>query len=42
VDRVTEIRLRYPYFTTREPLVFKPQGSYADRTAPLKAEHEYA
>ena len=41
-DGVTELRLRYPYFTTREPLVFKPQGSYADRTARVKAEHEYA
>ena len=41
-DGVTELRLRYPYFTTREPLVFTPQGSYADRTATLKAEHEYA
>ncbi len=41
-DGVTELRLRYPYFTTRDPLVFKTQGSYADRTAPVKAEQEYA
>jgi len=41
-DGVTELRLRHPYFTTREPLVFTPQGSYADRTATVKAEHEYA
>jgi len=41
-DGVTELRLRYPYFTTREPLVFTPQGSYADRSATVTAKHEYA
>ena len=41
-DGVTELRFRYPYFTTQEPLAFTPQGSYADRSATVKAEHEYA
>jgi 2-polyprenyl-3-methyl-5-hydroxy-6-metoxy-1,4-benzoquinol methylase len=40
-EGVTELRLRYPYSTTAEPLVFKTQGSYADRTAQVKTEHEY-
>ena len=40
-EGVRELRVRYPYFTTSEPLVFKTQGSYADRTAPVTAEHEY-
>lgn len=40
-EGVTELRVRYPYFTTTEPLAFKVQGSYADRTAKVSQEFEY-
>jgi 2-polyprenyl-3-methyl-5-hydroxy-6-metoxy-1,4-benzoquinol methylase len=40
-DGVTELRIRYPYFTTAEPLTFKVQGSYADRSAQVHQEYEY-
>jgi SAM-dependent methyltransferase len=36
-----ELRLRYPYFTTREPLRFDVRGSYADPTATVKHPVEY-
>jgi len=40
-DGVTELQVRYPYFTTTEPLAFKVQGSYADRSAQVRQEYEY-
>jgi SAM-dependent methyltransferase len=40
-EGVTGLRLRYPYFTTPEPLAFPTQGSYADRSAQVKQEVEY-
>ena len=41
-DDATEVRMRYPYFERDEPLGFDVQGSYADRTAEVQAEREYA
>ncbi|MCK4565765.1 MAG: class I SAM-dependent methyltransferase [Candidatus Thorarchaeota archaeon] len=32
-DKVTELRVRYPYFQGKEPLVFEDEGSYADKDA---------
>jgi SAM-dependent methyltransferase len=40
-EGVTELRVRYPYFRTAEPLAFKVQGSYADRSARVNQEVEY-
>jgi SAM-dependent methyltransferase len=37
-DGVTELRLRYPYFSHADPLVIKTEGSYADPTA--RVEHD--
>jgi hypothetical protein len=34
-----ELRLAYPYWEHRDPLVFDVKGSYADPTADLGAEH---
>ncbi len=36
-----ELRLRYPYFSGAEPLAFRVQGSYADRSAEVSAPVEY-
>jgi SAM-dependent methyltransferase len=41
-DGVTELRLRYPYFSLAEPLVIKTRGSYADRTAEVVQDFEYS
>ena len=40
-DGVTELRLRYPYFSHDDPMVFKIEGSYADRTAKVAQDVEY-
>jgi 2-polyprenyl-3-methyl-5-hydroxy-6-metoxy-1,4-benzoquinol methylase len=40
-EAVTDLRLRYPYWTTEEPMAFKVKGSYADRSAVIKQEVEY-
>src|SRR5207247_966687 len=37
-----EIKLNYPYWEHAEPLSFKVQGSYADRTADVGDLTEYA
>jgi SAM-dependent methyltransferase len=36
-----EIRLRYPYWTHREPISFYVKGSYADRSAPTEGLVEH-
>lgn len=41
-DEATDLRLLYPYFEGREPIVFATEGSYADRTASIEQEVEYA
>ena len=40
-DGVTDLRLRFPYFSHDDPLVFKTQGSYADRSASVGQKVEY-
>lgn len=40
-DGVTDLRLRYPYFTHADPLTFETQGSYADRAAKVTQKFEY-
>jgi 2-polyprenyl-3-methyl-5-hydroxy-6-metoxy-1,4-benzoquinol methylase len=40
-EATIELRLRYPYFSVAEPLVFKSQGSYADPTATVAQDVEY-
>jgi SAM-dependent methyltransferase len=40
-DDPSELRLRWPYFTTAEPLAFPVQGSYADPDADVQASTEY-
>ena len=40
-DGVTDLRLRYPYFTHADPLTFETQGSYADRSAQVSQRTEY-
>lgn len=41
-DGVTELRLRYPYFSQADPLVVKTEGSYADRTAKVVQSVSYS
>jgi len=41
-DEVTELRLRYPYFTRSEPFEFETQGSYADRSATVAQKINYS
>jgi SAM-dependent methyltransferase len=36
-----ELRLEYPYWEHRDPLAFPVHGSYADRTAEIRATTEY-
>lgn len=36
-----ELKVRYPYFSRRDPLEFKTQGSYADRNAKVEQPVEY-
>jgi SAM-dependent methyltransferase len=39
---VTELIVRYPYFTTSEPLMFADDGTYADRNAKLQNRVTYS
>ncbi|MCK5390656.1 MAG: SAM-dependent methyltransferase, partial [Candidatus Thorarchaeota archaeon] len=32
-DKATELRVRYPYFQGKKPLMFEDEGSYADKDA---------
>ena len=41
-DTATELRLRYHYWPSPDPLVFPDEGSYADPDAPVEAPFEYA
>jgi hypothetical protein len=41
VSRPAELRLTYPYWEHREPLVFDNIGSYADPDAPVTVPKEY-
>ncbi|MGH7763117.1 MAG: methyltransferase type 11, partial [Candidatus Dormibacteraceae bacterium] len=41
-DGVTELRLRYPYFSRVEPFEFETQGSYADRDATVEQKVNYS
>jgi len=41
-EGVTELRLRHSYFSHPEPMVFQTKGSYADRSASVTQEAEYA
>jgi hypothetical protein len=41
-DAATELRLRYHYWPSPEPLVFENDGSYADPDAPVEEPFEYA
>jgi SAM-dependent methyltransferase len=41
-DGVTELRLRYPYFSHSEPFEFETQGSYADRSATVEQKVNYS
>lgn len=36
-----ELKLKYPYFHTDDPIEFDTEGSYADPTAEMKTEKEY-
>ena len=38
---MTDLRLRFPYFSHVDPLVFETQGSYADRSASVAQKVEY-
>ena len=38
---LTELKVRYPYFYSPEPLELEVQGSYADRQAEMRQEVEY-
>jgi SAM-dependent methyltransferase len=40
-EGVTDLRLRYPYFSHADPLAFETHGSYADRSASVDQEVEY-
>jgi hypothetical protein len=40
-DDPAELRLRWPYFPSAEPLAFPVQGSYADPGADVEAPTEY-
>lgn len=40
-EGVTELKLRYRYFSQPEPFRFEVKGSYADRTAEIKQRVEY-
>ena len=40
-EGVTDLRLRYPYFSRREPLAFPVRGSYADPSAEIREPMEY-
>lgn len=40
-EGVTELRLRYPYWSRPEPIVMPVKGSYADPTAHVEAHVEY-
>jgi hypothetical protein len=40
-EGITDLRLRYPYFTHADPLTFETQGSYADRSAQVSQRTEY-
>ncbi len=40
-EGITELRVRYPYFSHDEPLAFAVEGSYADRDAPVDHDFEY-
>ena len=41
-DTATELRLRYHYWPSPDPLVFPNEGSYADPDAPVEEPFEYA
>jgi SAM-dependent methyltransferase len=41
-DDATVVRMRYPYFERPDPLEFEVQGSYADRSAEVQADREFA
>jgi SAM-dependent methyltransferase len=41
-DGVTDLRLRYPYWSRPEPLRFRVRGSYADPFAKVEQEYEYS
>jgi ubiquinone/menaquinone biosynthesis C-methylase UbiE len=41
-EGVTELIVRYPYFTTSEPLMFDDDGTYADRDAKLEHRLTYS
>jgi ubiquinone/menaquinone biosynthesis C-methylase UbiE len=36
-----ELKVKWPYWTREEPIVFEVEGSYADRSAKLNSTHEY-
>jgi 2-polyprenyl-3-methyl-5-hydroxy-6-metoxy-1,4-benzoquinol methylase len=36
-----DLKLKYPYFHTEDPIKFDTEGSYVDRTAEMKTEKEY-
>ena len=40
-ERVSELKVRYPYFHSSEPMVFEVQGSYADRGAQVEQDLSY-
>jgi 2-polyprenyl-3-methyl-5-hydroxy-6-metoxy-1,4-benzoquinol methylase len=40
-ENTSELKLKWPYWTHRDPIVFEVEGSYADRTARLESTHEY-
>jgi SAM-dependent methyltransferase len=41
-EGVSDLRLRYPYWSREEPLRFRVQGSYADPSAKVEHEYEYS
>ncbi len=40
-ENSSELKVRYPYFHTPEPMVFEVQGTYADREAAVEQKLEY-
>ncbi|MDQ3956067.1 MAG: class I SAM-dependent methyltransferase [Actinomycetota bacterium] len=40
-ESITELRVKYPYFSQAEALTFPVQGSYADRGARVEHDFEY-
>jgi len=41
-EGVSDLRLRYPYWSRSDPMRFRVRGCYADRSAEIRQEYEYS